>query len=287
MLAIPATATYRRFQSEQDWTSVRQIQLLANFQHFLNDESVLELRNAALLIEATQRSANYEYGAGYWNHLVFRFIPAQILGDKFKQSLMLHASRDGVERELAAFNYVNPPGSTVTGLGDSFQQFGYLGCLVFALLAWFFTRLWSAATLPSHAFAQLLYIQSCTSAMRAVTHWTLDFLPGFIYSAAFLGLAAWYARSSHSPHSPHSPRSPQGAFPRPSLHNLSKAARGQIPKNPCRRVAPRRPLPQPQPHPRAGSPHRFAWPYLPKALATMKIRTAPPSPPPSKRYRNE
>ena len=33
-----------------------------------------------------------------------------------------------------------------------------------------------------------------TSAMRAVTHWTLDFLPGVLYHAVFLGLGFLYAR---------------------------------------------------------------------------------------------
>lgn len=199
MLAIPATATYRRYQLEQDWEGVRQIDWVGNFRDFLNDESVLELRNAAMLIEATQRSGEYEYGAGYWNHLVFRYIPAQILGPKFKESLMIDRPREGLERELAAMAYVNPAGSTVTGLGDSFQQFGYWGCLFFAGLGLGFAALWRSAGPHSALFAQLLYIQSCTSAMRAVTHWTLDFLPGFLYSALFIGLAVWYAQPGTSP----------------------------------------------------------------------------------------
>ena len=195
MLAIPATATYRRFQLEREWTSVRQINLVDNFREFLGEESVLELRNAAMLIEATRRSGDYEYGAGYWNHLIFRYVPAQVVGEGVKDSLMIRISREGLERELATVGYVNPAGSTVTGLGDSFQQFGYWGCLFFALLGVGFHQLWRAATVPATAlFAQLLYIQSCTSAMRAVTHWTLDFLPGFLYALIFLGLALWYAQ---------------------------------------------------------------------------------------------
>ena len=194
MLGIPATATYRQLQLDRDWSGVRQIELLDNFRAFLNDESVLELRNAAMLIDATRRSGGYEYGAGYWNHLVFRYVPAQILGQEFKESLFIKAKRELVERELATIGYVNPVGSTVTGLGDSFQQFGYFGCLFFALLGAFFRRLWRAASAPDAVIAQLLYITTCTSAMRAVTHWTLDFLPGLLYGTLFLGAAAWYAR---------------------------------------------------------------------------------------------
>lgn len=198
MLAIPATATYRRFQLQNDWEGVRQIDLVANFQEFLNQESVLELRNAAMLIEATRRSGEYEMGAGYWNHLIFRYVPAQWLGKSFKESLMLRRPDQGVERELAGMDYLNPAGSTVTGMGDSFQQFGYWGCLFFAALAVFFRGLWQAALEPKALFAQLFYIQSCTCAMRAVTHWTLDFLPGLAYNAIFLGAALVYAASPGS-----------------------------------------------------------------------------------------
>jgi hypothetical protein len=196
MFAIPATATYRRLQLEQDWGGVRQINLLENFRDFVNEESVLELRNAAMLIEGTLRSDEYQCGAGYWNHLVFRYVPAQLVGRHFKESLMLKFSDDAVERELAGMDYLNPVGSTVTGMGDSFQQFGYGGCLVFAGMAAFFGKLWGAAARPNAFFAQLLYMQSCTCAMRAVTHWTLDFLPGLLYNAMFLGAAVLYSRSA-------------------------------------------------------------------------------------------
>jgi hypothetical protein len=193
MFLIPATGTYRRFQLQDDWQSVRQLDVVGNFKDFLDEDSVLELRNAAMLIEATRRSGEYEYGAGYWNHLMFRYVPAQLLGQSFKASLMISRSRDGLERELAAMDYINPPGSTVTAMGDSFQQFGYLGCLFFAVLGAFFHYLWRAALSPSALFAQLLYMQSCTCAMRAVTHWTLDFLPGLLYNLLFLGAAVFYA----------------------------------------------------------------------------------------------
>jgi len=181
---------------------------------------------------------------------------------------MIECSREGLERELAAMNYVNPAGSTVTGMGDSFQQFGYWGCLFFAALALVFGALWRAAAPHSALFAQLLYLQSCTSAMRAVTHWTLDFLPGFLYSVIFLGLAVWYARLGTGFETlPGRARSPAVKM---------KAALG----NQAWSGLPARLLPRGSPgggRLRAG----MATPHFPKALATMKISTAPPKPPPS------
>jgi hypothetical protein len=79
-------------------------------------------------------------------------------------------------------------------MGDSFQQFGYFGCGFFLLLAVIFRTLWLTSLQPSAFFAQLLYIQTSTSAMRAVTHQTVDYLPGLVYNVIFLGLAVWYAR---------------------------------------------------------------------------------------------
>lgn len=199
VLAIPATATYRRFQRNSDWQSVRQMQLINNFKEFVNDESVLELRNAAMLIEATRRSGQYELGAGYWNHFIFRYVPGQWVGPAFKESLMIACPREKLDRELAAMDYVNPPGSTVTGMGDAFQQFGYFGCLFFGALGVLFRNLRRAALDRKALFAQLLYMQSCTCAMRAVTHWTLDFLPGLTYNLLFLGAVAFYAAAAPRP----------------------------------------------------------------------------------------
>jgi hypothetical protein len=200
MLAIPATHTYRRLHAEQNWSGIRQIDLVQNFKRFVSDESILELRNAAVLMENTRLTGTYHWGADYWNHLVFRFVPAQLLGSGFKQSLMIKFTEDGDSAVKARMlDYDNPVGSTETGMGDSYQQFGWFGCLFFFVLAIFFRSLWEAAVQPEALFAQLFYMVITTSAMRAVTHWTLDFLPGLLYFSIFLGIAYLYARMPPGP----------------------------------------------------------------------------------------
>jgi hypothetical protein len=83
---------------------------------------------------------------------------------------------------------------TVSGMGDSFNQFGYFGCLFFGVLGYLFKTLWAAANKPNGTIAQVLYIQVTTSAMRAATHATIDFLPAFIYGIIFVGAIAFFAR---------------------------------------------------------------------------------------------
>lgn len=198
MLAIPATAKYRTAVSQEGVVGAKGIDLIGNFSRFLNEESILELRNAAVLIYATEVRENYDYGTAYWDQLVFRFVPAQIFGREFKENLMFEEPKIDEEKEeeveIGIRSFTPPKGSTLTGMGDSFKQFGYFGCLFFAVVALIFRSLWETALQPNTFFAKLLYIQTSTSAMRSVTHQTVDFFPGLFYNVVFLGLAVLYAR---------------------------------------------------------------------------------------------
>jgi hypothetical protein len=193
MLIIPATAEYRAYANESNWEGVRQMDLVGNFKQFVNEESVLELRNAAAIIESTRITGNYQFGKAYWNHLVFRFIPAQWVTPEVKQSLMFNLFDVAKNSESETGTQFHR-GSTMTGMGDSFQQFGWAGCLFFAFMGVLFKGLWEASFPKDALFARLMYVLSFTSGMRAVTHWTLDFLPGLLYFGIFMGVAAFYAK---------------------------------------------------------------------------------------------
>lgn len=195
-LAIPATGTYRTIVSLGAWNYLPQFDLVENFTTFVNSESsTLELRNGAMLIESTRRGGSYEYGSAYWDQMVFRFMPAQIIGARAKQALMFHTLEERTaEEEMAQhLGFQVDTGSTMTGMGDVFRQFGFAGCVFFALVAVLFRNLYSASLKPGSTFAQLLYISIATTSMRAITHQTVDFLPGLTYNAVFLGLLTLFA----------------------------------------------------------------------------------------------
>jgi hypothetical protein len=201
MLAIPATTQYRNAASSQGLSGIQSIDFVGNFERYLNQPAILELRNAAMTIEATSKVGNYGLGRAYWDQLVFRFVPAQLVGLDIKEGLMFKSSQEWLKQELAASGYSATVGTTVTGMADSFVEFGYFGALFFAVLAVVFKSLWFASLRRDGEFAQLLYIQTSTSAMRAITHQTVDFLPGLVYNLIFLGLAVYYARDRSAPHS--------------------------------------------------------------------------------------
>jgi hypothetical protein len=195
MFAIPATGEYRKSAAENPLEAFQQLDFTEQFNQYFTEDAPSEFKNAVTLIAVTIAHGDYEMGAGYWNRVIFRFVPAQFIGEGLKNSLMIGGKqRDYGEYVEDAVGFRIPMGSTVTGIGDSFNQFGLLGCLVFAGIAYLFKNIWVAANQPGGTVAQILYIQVSTTGMRALTHQTIDFLPGFIYSAIFIGLVALYAK---------------------------------------------------------------------------------------------
>jgi hypothetical protein len=200
MLFIPATGAYRSMAASAGLGAMAQLDLVGNFESFLNGGAILELRNAAMAIDVTSLLGTYEFGTGYWNELVWRFVPAQFVGTDVKQWLTIQLYDQTLEYNLWRMSYIAPTGTTVTGIGDAFVQFGYYGCLFFLIIGIGTRSLWVASLRPDGAFAQLLYICTMTSAMRAITHQTVDYLPGLVFYIIFLGLAVWYARDTTKRH---------------------------------------------------------------------------------------
>jgi hypothetical protein len=194
-LLIPGTSQYRAAMKTGDYSRLQQVDFVDNFWQFLNKAPILELRNAAIIIEATQLSGEFGYGSAYWDQMVFRFVPAQIVGKDIKDGMMFKPPKRGVELGLLQTRYKRPNGTTVTGMGDSFHEFWYFGALFFALLAVVFKSLWHASLDRNAIFAQLIYIQTSTAAMRAVTHQTADYLPGLVYNLLFIGAVVYFART--------------------------------------------------------------------------------------------
>jgi len=196
-VGIPATTQYRIAAGQRGAAAaITEIDYVGNFNRFISNPAILELRNAAMIIETSLRTGRYDLGGGYWDELVFRFVPAQFVGKNVKHGLMFNpAEKERQEQEFALLGYKATGGTTLTGMGDSFREFGYAGALFFAAMAMIFKSLWHASQKRDAVFPQLLYIQTCTSAMLAITHQTVNYLPGLIYNLIFIGAAVASSRS--------------------------------------------------------------------------------------------
>jgi hypothetical protein len=162
-----------------------QIDVIGNFNQLL-DSGGQEIRNAVTLIATTDRTMELDYGAFHWNRLVFTFVPAQLVGADFKDSLRL--PMPGPSR-----NYNPATGTTETGFVDAFQSFWYFGALKFFLLAYLMARIWSSA-MEGQALGQFVYTLSIIPAMHAVSHETDWVMPVWVHMLIFLAPALYFCR---------------------------------------------------------------------------------------------
>lgn len=134
-----------------------------------------EARNAIFYIAAALDTSRFRLGLDYWNALVFRYVPAQIVGRDVKEALTVSLP------DLASEVYLYPRwvGTTYTGFSDAFLSFGPAGAAVFGFIAALFAKYWKQAVSGSIR-SQYLYCVLITTGLHGITHssaWFLVFLP--------------------------------------------------------------------------------------------------------------
>ena len=190
VLTLASVHEYRVISKSGNWSEVSKINPVENLKALAeeNDAKSLELRNAAAFIDNTVQMGDHQWGTGYWDRLVFRWVPAQLLGKEFKDSLTIGKDLNArYETIYETYGYKHQKGTTVTGLGDSFLELDYFGCLLFAALALFFKCFWLRAV-AGDLFSQTLYILMVPSAFTFLTHGTTEFLPILIFYLIFLSI---------------------------------------------------------------------------------------------------
>lgn len=138
-----------------------------------------ELTACCYGINAVINSGNFDYGGGYWNAVVQDFLPSQLVGAEFKQSLKFAP----IKLDLLGYRVFT--GSTMTGFFDSFQAFGYVGCIFFFIMGYFMTMVCRKA-FQGDTFCMIFYLCIIVDALHAVTHRSSLFLSGMIYFCIYI-----------------------------------------------------------------------------------------------------
>lgn len=158
----------------------------------LSTGNVLELRNAALLMDAAERVNTYGFGTGFWDSIVFQYVPGQLVGYDLKAALQFNNIEN--YNLYSFYGYSIPNGSTPTGIGDSFIEFSYFGCIIFAAIAYLFKMLWISSNKYRSITSQLLYIGLMSPAMLGLTHGIGRFVQEAIFQTLFISLVVFHAR---------------------------------------------------------------------------------------------
>jgi len=175
LLLVNAIGLYREIMLNEGATLSERISSALNADYLAateeSDELGLEFNNYIFYRLVAAEEGHFDFGVRHWNQLVFNYVPAQIVGRKFKDSLKvgLHDSSRKIARER--YGHVYRTGSTATGYKDAFFSFGWFGFIKFIIIGWMMGALYRRA-IQGHFLGQLLYVFMLSSAMHAISHGT-------------------------------------------------------------------------------------------------------------------
>lgn len=174
-----------RGSGDDEWTipnitDIADIDFLSYFRTEGAVAAAPEVLNAVNLVRLAD-FGGFTLGAETWNRFIFQFIPAQVVGDGLKASLMVNTALR--ERLLYEMNHNIVNGSTYTGIGTAYLEFGLLGAIYFFVWAYILGRFWVHAT-KGDIWSQGLYISCLVPALITLTHHCGLFLNSLVF---FLG----------------------------------------------------------------------------------------------------
>ncbi len=196
-LAIGSVGAYRQIvvspSGERDWSRLTQVDPIETFRQTALEGST-ETVSGIYLMAAGAHDRAFDFGLYHWNSLVFNYVPAQLFGADFKESLYLPLP-DLVETAARLYGFRPVTGTTVTGMVDCFSSFWYLGCLKFFLIAAAMQWLYQCA-LHGSLMAESCYLFMMCMALHAITHHTQWFISPWVHMLFFWFPVMLYARTS-------------------------------------------------------------------------------------------
>lgn len=147
----------------------------SNVDRFFNEEEQLEMRNASFIMDYVWKDNKYGWGTGFWNELIFTWVPAQFLSQEFKASLQVDTASSSCKEITQNYGYSCRAGQTKTGFAEAFAEFDYFGCFVFYMFSYLYKFLWVKATKEKSLLAQLAYIHLIVRGTHIITHGTNEF----------------------------------------------------------------------------------------------------------------
>ena len=152
------------------------------------DRKYIEIYNGAKFMEAKARGGHYTLGLHFWNQIVFGFVPAQLVGKDFKESLRIKLTDDTLQT-----GYEKSNGTCETGIGEAFMAFGYFGCGLFFALGAFMRWLWEGAARNS-VLHQLLLMLFTLPSLMAFSGQLWTSVNQLVNISIFVGPWLWWSR---------------------------------------------------------------------------------------------
>jgi hypothetical protein len=175
LLLVNAIGTYRGIMIDKKTTTEEKIEslmeadLLRSAQKS-SQKTYLEFKNYIFYSQTYADTLKFDYGLVHWNGVVFNYVPAQIVGRRTKNALMVSLF-DPVDTAHRKYGHAFSTGTTNTGYCDAFGSFGWLGFIKFLWVGTLMGILYRNA-INGAFLGQLLYVMLLTTAMHIVSHGT-------------------------------------------------------------------------------------------------------------------
>lgn len=162
-----------------------------------------DIRNALYVIDHTAQNLSFQLGAVTWDGFIQQYVPGQIFGHDFKSSLYLSSGRSIYGEISTEYNFTYGTGTTSTGFGSAFKDFGFLGALYFFMIARAMKYLYNRG-MAGQFWAQLAYACFLPLVLLSLTHGhekLFNLIPYFVAVILVLRAASrrrWRLTPSHT-----------------------------------------------------------------------------------------
>ena len=185
-------------EGDVDWRKVRSevFDVRKTIKQFSNDGNgkgggETDALNGMVASSAVFNSFHYDYGLIGWNTLVFGYVPGQLVGHKFKQSLMIDVN-SASETAYEEYEYKLDVGSCVPGYAHLFASFGFFGAVFMYFFGRFARMVWLQAE-SGNLLAQIVHFACAPVYLRfgggglwpqlnAVIFWIIFLLPILMFA---------------------------------------------------------------------------------------------------------
>lgn len=157
-----------------------------------SSSSYIDGLNGVLSISAVSDTMKFDYGVVLWNQLISRWVPGQLIGRSFKQSLILRVNTCK-QTLYDHYGYKLKVGTCMPGYAEIFGSFGFLG-FIFMFFAGRVARMVWEQSMAGNLIAQIAHFALAPMYLRFGGGGVWLLITGLGFWAIFLFPILWWAK---------------------------------------------------------------------------------------------
>lgn len=148
--------------------------------------------NGIVASAAVYESNRYDFGVVFWNSMIFRWVPGQLIGHQLKNAMMLDVPGPiQVAKEECGYKF--GVGGCTPGYAELFASFGFLGIIFMYYVGKLARMVWEQA-LTGNLVAQIFHFALAPVYLRFGGGGLWSLISGLFFWVVFLFPILWWAK---------------------------------------------------------------------------------------------